>query len=257
MIGEIDASGDDLFLEGHTALVTASSRNLGAETVRALALAGADVVVTYRQSGNAAEALIRELPAGQHVAVFGDTSHHQGVESMVSQAIAAASGPIDIVVNNSGPFSMEPFVELPPSEWDRIWTANVKAAYLTSKLLAPGMGDWGRIVNISAGSAFLRSHSIYTLSKAAMITLTELLAIELAPSVTVNCVAPGQIFESAADMEEFDPSFVDRAVEATPLGRLATRREVARIVTELCGPRFDVVTGATIPVDGGWRLRTF
>jgi NAD(P)-dependent dehydrogenase (short-subunit alcohol dehydrogenase family) len=116
---------------------------------------------------------------------------------------------------------------------------------------------WGRIVNISAASYVLRNHSIYGLAKDALIFLTEELAVELGPEVTVNAVAPGQIDESAADIAEFDPTFVDRSIEATPAGRLVTRREVAEIVAALCSPTFTVVTGATIPVDGGFRLRSF
>ncbi|MCH8898912.1 MAG: SDR family oxidoreductase [Acidobacteria bacterium] len=245
------------YLEGHTALVTASSRNLGASIVKALANAGADVLVTYHKSMDKAEELIAGLPAGDHAAVYGDTSHEGGIRAMVDAAVAAAPGPIDLLINNSGPFTMESFVDLDPSEWDRIWTSNVKAAYLTSRLLVPEMLGWGRVVNVSAGSAYVRNHSIYTLAKDALITFTEGLAVEVAPDVNVNCVAPGQIAESADDMAEFDPTFVERATRATPLGRLVTRDEVAAIVAELCGPRFDVVTGVTIPIDGGWRLAAF
>ncbi len=245
------------YLEGHTALVTASSRNLGASITRALARAGADVLVTYYKSRDKAEELIAGLPAGDHAAVHGDTSHEDGIRAMVDAAVTAAPGPIDLLINNSGPFAMHRFVDLDPSEWDRIWTANVKAAYLTSRLLVPAMNGWGRIVNVSAGSAYLRNHSIYTLAKDALITFTEALAVEVGPEVNVNCVAPGQIAESAEDVAEFDPSFVERATDATPLGRLVTRDEVAGIVAELCGPRFDVVTGVTIPIDGGWRLASF
>lgn len=252
---ETIVTGD--YLTGRTALVTASSRNLGAETARALADRGASVVVTYHDSRGEAEALVAGLGGGGHAAVPADTSTSAGITAMVEAAVAAVPGPIDIVVNNSGPFSMDPFVELEPAEWERIWTANVKAAYLTTKLLVPRMRGWGRIVNVSAGSAYLRNHSIYTLAKDAMITLTETLAVELAPDVTVNCVAPGQIAESADDIAEFDPSFVERSVAATPIGRLVTRAEVAGIIAELCGPRFDVVTGVTIPIDGGWRMRSF
>ena len=245
---------DDQYLKGHTALVTASSRNLGASIVAALAAKGADVIVTYRNSRDQAEALIAGLPTGRHVCVPGDLSHTDGIVAMVEAAVDAARGTIDIVVNNSGPFSNVPFLELEPAEWDRIWTANVKAAYLTSKMLIPAMGSWGRVVNLSAGSAYRRNHSIYTLAKDAVITFTEALAIEVAPAVTVNCVAPGQIIESADDMAEFDPTFVERATKSTPLGRLVTRGEVAGIVAELCGPRFSAVTGVTIPVDGGGHL---
>lgn len=247
----------DRFLDGHTALVTASSRNLGASIVLALAARGADVIVTYHGPKSAAEALLAGLPEGRHVCVWADLSTTDGVIRMVEAAVDAAPGTIDILVNNSGPFSMVPFLELEPEEWDRIWTANVKAAFLTSKLLIPAMSEWGRVVNLSAGSAYSRAHSIYTLAKDAMITFTESLAVEVAPNVTVNCVAPGQIIESAADMAEFDPTFVERTTRATPLGRLVTRDEVAEIVAELCGPRFAAVTGVTIPVDGGGHLPTF
>jgi NAD(P)-dependent dehydrogenase (short-subunit alcohol dehydrogenase family) len=116
---------------------------------------------------------------------------------------------------------------------------------------------WGRIVNISAGSAYQRNHSIYTLAKNALITFTEALALELGPEITVNNVAPGQIAESAEDMAQFDPTYPERAKEAAPLKRLVTRAEVARVVAELCGPTFDMVTGVTIPVDAGSRLARF
>jgi NAD(P)-dependent dehydrogenase (short-subunit alcohol dehydrogenase family) len=84
-----------------------------------------------------------------------------------------------------------------------------------------------------------------------------MLALELGPEVTVNGVAPGQIAESADDIAEFDPDFVDRAVRHTPTRRLVSRREVASIVVDLCEPRYAAVTGAVIPIDGGWRLNRF
>ncbi|MFQ5517852.1 MAG: SDR family oxidoreductase, partial [Acidimicrobiia bacterium] len=83
------------------------------------------------------------------------------------------------------------------------------------------------------------------------------LAVELAPEVAVNCIAPGQIAESAQDVAEFDPTFVERAVGATPAGRRVRRPDVADIIAELCSPRWDMVTGATIPIDGGWRFHRF
>lgn len=246
-------------LAGRTALVTGSSRNLGAAIARRLAERGARVVVTGFQSLAAAEALVaelREATGGEHLLVGGDLA--TGARALAEEALQAA-GQIDVLVNNAGPFSMDPFVELSEEEWDRIWDTNVKAAYLCTQVLAPRMrrAGWGRIVNVSAGSAYIRNHSVYTLAKAALITFTEELALELGPEITVNAVAPGQIAESAEDIAEFDPTFVERAIARTPAGRLAGRDEVATIVAELCGPRFDMVTGVTIPIDGGWRLNRF
>lgn len=250
------------FLEGRAALVTAGSRNLGAAISLALAVHGADVVVNYQSGETDAVALIVRMSeyGGSHVALAGDCSTPAGVDTLVTAASEALGGrPIQVLVNNYGPFSMTPFAEMPEEEFRRIFDANVVSAHTAVRAVVPGMREtgWGRIVNVSAGSAYLRNHSIYTLAKAALVTFTETLAWELGPEITVNCIAPGQIAESADDIGAFDPSFVERATAATPTGRLVTRAEVAAIVAALCGPLFAGVTGVTIPIDGGWRLRQF
>src|SRR5207247_2824595 len=181
---------------------------------------------------------LRAETALEHVAVPGDMSDSGSIRAVVSEAGDLLGGGIDVLVNNAGPFSMTPYTELPEAEWDRTWDSNAKACYVASQCVAGGMRErgWGRIVNVSAGSAYLRNHSVYGLAKEAIIVLTEELALELGPEVTVNAVAPGQIAESAADIAEFDPTFVDRAVRHTPAGRLVARAEVAAIVATLCSP---------------------
>ncbi len=248
-------------LNGKNALVTGSSRNLGASIAEELARRGARVAVNYATSPAEAESLVARMTEDTslgHVALEADLSDSEQARNLCREATARL-GSVDILVNNAGPFSMDPFTELSETDWDRIWDVNVKAAYLCAQELAPGMTDsgWGRIVNVSAGSAYIRNHSIYTLAKQALVTFTEELALELGPEINVNAVAPGQIAESADDIAEFDPGFVERAISWTPKARLATRPEVAAIVAELCYPTFDIVTGVTIPVDGGWRLNRF
>jgi NAD(P)-dependent dehydrogenase (short-subunit alcohol dehydrogenase family) len=252
----------DDFLAGRSALVTGASRNLGSAIAESLAARGATVAVGYRGDEAAAGALVerlREQTGREHVAVRGDLARPEDVHAVLDASLAGLGGRVDVLVHNAGPFSMTPFTEMPVAEWDGVWDVNVKAAYLAAQRLAPGMREagWGRIVLLSAGSAFLRNHSIYGLAKEGVRVLAESLALELAPAVTVNAVAPGQIAESADDMAEFDPSFVERAIAATPAGRLATRAEVAELVALLCSPPFALVTGATLPVDGGWRLPRF
>lgn len=247
-------------LAGMTAVVTAGSRNLGAAIVGELASRGASTITAYRSSPEDCAALAGELPtaSGQdHHCWFADLESRQGIESFVAQL--ALQGEVDILINNFGPFAMTPFVDMTEQEWDRIWNGNVEATRLCSRAVAPGMRERGRgrIINVSAGSAYIRNHSIYTLAKASLITLTEMLAVELGPEITVNGVAPGQIAESADDIAAFDPDFVDRAVRHTPTGRLVTRREVASIVVDLCERHYDGVTGVVVPVDGGWRLPRF
>ncbi|MFS2293468.1 MAG: SDR family oxidoreductase [Actinomadura sp.] len=248
-------------LGGRRALVTGSSRNLGAEIARTLAAQGARVAVTYHGSAAEAHALVAEMSEATgvpHVAVEGDLATPDGARMVVERALAEL-GRVDILINNFGPFSMVPFHRLPYEEWEHVWRGNVTSAYLATQLVVPGMREngWGRIVNLSAGSAYLRNHSIYGLAKEALITLTESLALELGPEITVNAVAPGQIEESAGDIGEVDPTFVARALERTPAGRLVTRAEVARVVALLCTPTFDMLTGAVLPLDGGWRFNRF
>jgi len=244
-------------LAGRTALVTGSSRNLGAVIAERLAAHGATVAVTYHGSQAAAEALVERLAGRGHVAVGGDLATDPA--AVVRAALDALGGRVDVLVHNAGPFSMTPFLELGDAERDQVWDVNVKAAHVAVKLVAPAMraAGWGRIVLLSAGSAALRNHSIYGLAKQAVEFLTAELALELGPEITVNAVAPRQIAESADDIAEFDAGFVERAIAHTPAGRLVTREEVAELVALLCGPAFDMVTGATLPIDGGWRLPRF
>lgn len=220
------------------------------------------MAVTYKDSRSSADALVSELQSltgSPHVAVEADLSRTQCVRPIVDAAAAGLGGPIDVLVNNYGPFSIAPFHELPQKEFDQVWQGNVSVAFLASQAVADGMRSrgWGRIVNLSAGSAYLSNHSVYGLAKAAMTKLTESLAMELGPHVTVNAVAPGQIEESADDVAEIDPTFVRRALERTPAGRLVRRKEVAEVVATLCEPPFDMMTGTVIPLDGGWRLNRF
>lgn len=251
----------ELPLAGRTALVTGSSRNLGAAIAHALARSGATVLVTYRERDGDAELVRGALDTGagqQHQTVSASLDTSAGAEALADQVLAAVSR-VDVLVNNAGPFEMTPLHQLTSERFDAVWHANLGAARALTARLASGMlaQGWGRVVNVSAGSAYIRNHSVYTLAKAALEVLTEQLALELGPAVTVNAIAPGQIAESADEVAEIDPTFVDRAIAATPLGRLVTREEVADLVTALCTPLFAAVTGATIPVDGGWRLPRF
>ena len=110
------------------------------------------------------------------------------------------------------------------------------------------------MINIVAASALVRSHSVYGLAKAALLHLTESLALELAPAVTVNAVVPSQIASARTDtMEDYKRA----AIAGTPLGRLVTETEIAKLVARLCEPEFDFMTGRSIVLDGGRTLPRF
>jgi NAD(P)-dependent dehydrogenase (short-subunit alcohol dehydrogenase family) len=247
---------------GTRALVTGASRNLGAAICERLAVGGMSVAVNYHTAEAAAQDLaarLSEATGRPQLAIQGDVADAASVRRMVVEAVDGLGGPIDVLVNNAGPYGMTPFIHMEEDEWDAVWDANVKSTYLVSREVIPGMKEsgWGRIVNLSAVSAWVRNRSIYGLAKSAIITLTEELAVEAAPEVTVNAVAPGQILESLDDLGEYSAEWAERVTARTPAGRLVTRGELAEIVYLLTTPAFALVTGATIPVDGGLRLPRF
>lgn len=248
-------------LDGRTVLVSAGARHLGAQIVEAFAEKGANVAINYRSSRGEAEALAERLTAeygGTHIAVQADVGFGADVNRMV-ETVDSRLGPVTVLVNNAGPFSKTPYVDMEETEWDDVIDSNLKASYLCAAAVAPAMKSegWGRIINISAVSAYVRNRSVYGLSKASLHTLTESLALELGPEVTVNAIAPGQIAESLEEMSGIDPTWAESVAASTPLGRLVTRREVAELVTLLCTEPFDMVTGVVLPVEGGLRLPRF
>jgi len=245
-------------LKGKVVLLTGGSRNLGAVVARRFAGLGASVAVNHRQDREMAEELVRSLEREGYkaISIEANVGERREVEGLVNETVRVL-GPVDILVHCAGPFAMTPFVEMEEAEWDMIFSVNTKAAYLLAQLAASGMRQrgWGRIILVSAGSAFIRTHSIYTLAKASIITLTEELAVELGPSITVNAIAPGQIEESAAIMDSIEPGFSERAIKASPLKRLCKRSQVAEMMALLCiSPAMEIVTGHTFVMDGGWRL---
>ncbi len=250
--------GAETLLEDKVALVTGASRNLGPVIVGELASAGAAVALNCLPSDEEeAAATVAELgDRGAAIEVFpADVSQATEVREM-GEMILERFGHIDILVHCAGPWCDTPFVELPEADWDRIMDTNLKGAYLTSQIAVPSMKErgWGRVVIISAGSAFIRTHSVYGLAKAAIIDFVESLAVQVAPEVTANVIAPGQIQEST-EIFGIDPTFVERAIDYTPLGRLVTRKEIAEMILLLCSsPTMRSITGQTIVMDGGWSL---
>ena len=247
----------ELSLADRTALVTGAARNLPAVVAAEFAAAGAAVAINDLANQDQAEALAASInDKGGRAAVFMADVADREQSARLVKAVEKELGTIDILINGAGPFAMDPFPQLPEADWDRVMDANLKAVYMLSALVAPGMKakGWGRIINVSAGSADLRNHSIYGLAKWGIRHLTESLALELGPEITVNAISPGQIAESAPDISEFDPTFIERAIAWTPAGRLVTRPEIARLMVLICSPLFDIVTGETLRMDGGWGI---
>jgi NAD(P)-dependent dehydrogenase (short-subunit alcohol dehydrogenase family) len=248
---------EDRFLTGKLALVTGASSGSGVDIAQELARAGARVAVHYRSSRAGADTVVAAIrAAGAEAHAFqADLTVAGDVRRLVDE-VEAGLGPVSVLVNNAGPFADTAFRTLTERDWDYVMNANLKSVFLASQRVFPGMEHlgWGRIVNLGATSGLVRSHSVYGLAKAALLHLTESMAVEFAPHVTVNAVVPSQIASARTDRM---PIYKAAAIAATPLKRLVTQSEIARMVALLCSPAFDFVTGRAIILDGGRSIPVF
>ena len=237
-------------LNGKVCLITGASRTLGATVARHMAQHGAHVAVNYHRSQAAALRLCDELAefGARTLAIQADVSQPDEAARLVATTLSHF-GALDILVNNVGPYVDTPLLELPLSEFERIWTGNVQATFMLTQAAGRIMKQQGTgvIVNIAATDAFHRSHSVYGLAKQGVTHLTEAFALELAPEVRIHALAPDLI----ADNEEMSAEFTKAAIDATPMARLVTRAEVAAMVCLLCSAPFAMTTGHTIVMDGG------
>jgi len=242
-------------LRGHRALVTGGSRGIGRETAVLLARAGADVAVAYRTRSGDAEAvaaIVREL--GQvGVSIQGDLADPTAARGVVERAVSELGG-LDIVVENAGiwPVGDVSLRDMDDTQWRSTHAVNLDAVFHTLKAAIPYLSDGGRIVIVSStagqrGEAF---HADYASTKGALIALTKSLAVELAPRITVNCVAPGWVDTEMA-RPAYDRGGVEPITQGIPLGRLASAADVAGPIVFLCSALARHVTGEVLNVNGG------
>ena len=248
---------EETFLRGKVALVTGASSGAGVDIAHELARLGARVAVHYRSSRAGADDVVEAIrAAGGEAATFqADVAVSDDVRRLVAE-VDGRLGPVSVLVNNAGPFADTAFRTLTERDWDYVMNTNLKSVFLTSQLVLAGMETlgWGRIVNLGATSAFVRSHSVYGLAKAALLHMTESMAVDFAPHVTVNAVVPSQIASARTDKM---PAYKAAAIAATPLKRLVTQPEIARMVALVCSPAFDFVTGRAMILDGGRSIPVF
>lgn len=251
-------------LDGRVAIVTGGNSGIGRATALALAQAGAKVVVAARREPEGA-AVVTEIEAagGRATFVRTDVAKETDVERMVETALQAY-GRLDLAFNNAGADTMSGIskstavTELEEADWDRLINVNLKGVWLSMKhelrpMLEAGAGS---IVNTSsiAGLVGLRNSSAYTASKHGVVGLTKAAALEVAGrGVRVNAVCPGTV--ETPMLERIFAAQPERRIAfaaAAPIGRIAAPREVADVVLFLCSDAASYLTGAAIPVAGGW-----
>ncbi len=256
-------------LEGKTALVTGSGRNIGRAIALELAAKGADVVVNARTNAAEATAVAEEAAAlgVRSLVVLGDVSRPETIEDLQRRS-HEAFGRIDILVSNAAIRPYQSFFDMATSDWEWIIGTQLTASFLLAKAFAPGMrqAGWGRIIHITGPDSFVgvshRAHNVA--AKGGLRALTKALAIELGPfGITVNDVAPGAI--NTIRDEASHPHLTaegapeenvrSRIVTRIPVGRLGEPEDVAYACGFLASPRAGFFTGTVLCCFGGqWNV---
>lgn len=244
-----------LDLGGRVALVSGAGSGLGRAIARRFAEAGARVAVHYRTSHEGASLVVREIAAagGEARSFAADLSVEGEPERLVDE-VAAAFGPLGVLVNNAGSYPLADLLQMRAADWDLVLAQNLRTALGCLQAAGRRMAARGEgaIVNVTSIQAFRPAPELahYSAAKAGLEMLTRSAALELGPSgVRVNAVAPGLVWRE--DLERAWPEGVARYIAAAPLGRIAEPEDIADACLFLASPAARFVTGTTLVVDGG------
>lgn len=246
-------------LEGRVAIVTGGSKGIGKAIALTFAEAGADMVVCSRALADL-ESVAEEIRrlGRRSLAVSADITQQAAVDNLVQKTIAEF-GNIDILVNNAGIGILLPLVEHSEEDWDRVVDTNLKGYYLCSRAVGKRMIDQkkGNIISISSvrGLAAYPGRAGYCISKAGVIMLTRVLALELASyNIRANAIAPGFVRTELTRPLWDDPETLQRITAEIPLGRWADLSEITSVALFLASDASSYITGHTVLVSGGLAL---
>ena len=248
----------DLRLDGKVALITGGSRGIGRAIAERFAASGARVMITSRK----ADACEEVATAIGDAATFepGNVGNPDDAARVVEATIDRLGG-LDILVNNAAtnPY-FGPMLDLEWAAWDKTFQVNLKGTFAMSREVASRLilnNRSGSIINMSSvyGTVGAPFQSIYAMTKAAMISMTRTMAVELGPAdIRVNAIAPGLVDTRFASAIVSNPDLVRIFTERAPLHRYARPEEIAGMAIYLASDEASYVTGQTIPIDGGYTI---
>lgn len=248
-------------LTGRVAIVTGASRGIGAAIAESLASAGATVVLVSRKP-DGLEKVAEGIRAagGKAKAIPAHTGQTEQIDALL-KAVLAEFGRIDILVNNAAtnPY-FGPTIDIDWSAWDKTFEVNVKGYFALAKGVAQHLIDTGRpgsIINVASVVGFKAAplQGVYAMTKAAVISMTRTLAVELGPSrIRVNAIAPGLVDTKFASAIVQDDTLRTMVVDKTALGRVAQPKEIAGAALYLASDAASYTTGEVLVVDGGWTI---
>ena len=250
-------------LEGQCAIVTGGSSGIGRATALTLAEGGVNIAFNYLDTGPESRAAAQELQESltklevKSFAQAGDVRDADTVAGFVAEANARLGG-LHILVNNAGVGRDRALWRMSDEEWRTVIDTNLSGAFYFTRAVAPYFRaqEYGKIVNVSSVHGLSSEFGLanYCSSKAGMIGLTRSTAVELGPSnVNVNAVAPGYI-RTTQLTEHVPAEIIDRARERSALGRLGDPQDVASVILFLCSEVARHISGAVIPIDGGYLI---
>jgi len=239
---------------GKVALVTGASRGIGAAVAQRLARDGFTVVINYSGNAAPAEELAREIEqaGGKALTAKADVSEAQAVRRMFDAAETAFGG-VDVLVNNAGIMMLTSLAEADDANFDRQIAVNLKGTFNTLREAAKRLRNGGRVINFSTSVVGLKleTYGVYAATKAAVETLTAIMAKEMrGRNITVNAIAPGPVATDLFLSGKSD-ELIARMAKMNPLERLGTPEDIASAVAFLAGPDGGWINGQTLRANGG------